>query len=135
MSAAYTFVVLHDSPQPELEGAWRELLRRVELPSHYCAPEFFKEPFWAGRGPFAVLALDQHSVVGVVTGIREGDEVQCGQSSRPQICRPSRSSTASAECCAGPKERIDPECRGVPRLVNSVFRFTCPGAQSAAIGR
>jgi hypothetical protein len=86
MSAPYAFVVLHDFPPPDLDQAWREFLGRVELPSHYCAPEFFSEPFWDDKGPFAVLALHESNVVGVVTGIREGNEIQCGQPSRPQIC-------------------------------------------------
>ena len=86
MPANYTFLAVHDFPEPGLENAWREFLGRVELPSHYCAPEFFKEPFWRGKGPFAVLALRQRDVVGVVTGIHESSEVQCGQSARPQIC-------------------------------------------------
>jgi hypothetical protein len=86
MLANCTFLVLHDFPESELESAWREFLGRVELPSHYCAPEFFKEPFWSGKAPFAVLALDQGKVVGVATGIREDHGVQCGLTSRPQIC-------------------------------------------------
>lgn len=95
MHANYTFAILHDFPEPELESAWREFLGRVELPSHYCAPEFFKEPFWGGKGPFAVLALKQRDVVGVVTGIHEGIEVQCGQSARPQICLDSKTDVSA----------------------------------------
>lgn len=85
MSADYSFVVLHAFPPPELERAWRCFLGGGELPSHYCAPEFFREPFWGGKAPFAILALDRGNVVGVATGIREGPEIQCGQPSRPQL--------------------------------------------------
>jgi hypothetical protein len=85
MPAGYTFLVLHDFPEPGTESAWRQFLGRVEVPSHYCAPEFFKEPFWSDKSPFAVLAFQQSNVVGVVTGVHENDEIQCGQRSRPQI--------------------------------------------------
>ncbi len=86
MTTNNSFLVLHSFPEPRLESAWRDFLRVVELPSHYCAPEFFKEPFWTGKNPFAVLALKGGDVVGVVTGTHAGTEVQCGHSTRPQIC-------------------------------------------------
>jgi Acetyltransferase (GNAT) domain len=86
MPAAYTFMLLHEFPKPEIESAWRGFLGRVELPSHYCAPEFFKEPFWSGKTPFAVLALDKDKVVGVVSGIHGDGDIQCGLPCRPQIC-------------------------------------------------
>lgn len=44
------------------------------------------EPFWSGKRPFAVLALKQDDVVGVLTGLHQDTEIQCGQSARPQIC-------------------------------------------------
>jgi hypothetical protein len=97
MSADYTFVVLHACPPLDLESAWRNFLGRAELPSHYCAPEFFKEAFWSGKAPFAVLALDQGKVVGVATGIREDHEIQCGRPSRPQICIDSTTDREAAE--------------------------------------
>jgi hypothetical protein len=97
MSADYSFVVLHAFPSLDLESAWRGFLGRTELPSHYCAPEFFKEPFWSGKAPFAVLALDQGRVVGVATGIREDYEIQCGLPSRPQICIDTTTDREAAE--------------------------------------
>jgi Acetyltransferase (GNAT) domain len=86
MSTGFDFLVLHDYPEAGIENAWRAFLGKVELPSHYCAPEFFKEPFWGGRNPFAVLAINQGSVVGVATALRENGEISCGLPSRPQIC-------------------------------------------------
>jgi len=91
MTNDYNFLVLHDFPEPGIESLWREFLKRVELPSHYCAPEYFREPFWSGKRPFAVVVLKQRDVVGVLTGIHQGIEVQCGMSARPQICLDSRS--------------------------------------------
>jgi hypothetical protein len=80
------FTILHSFPSPDIEKAWRECLSRVEFPAHYDAPEYFAEPCWAGRRPFAILAMDQGSVVGVLTGLHEENEVICGLQSRPQIC-------------------------------------------------
>jgi hypothetical protein len=84
MTASY--LVLRDFPDPQVESLWREFLESSEIPSHYCAPEFFREPFWSGKRPFAVLALDQGRIVGAVTGIRDGHELQCGRPTRPQTC-------------------------------------------------
>lgn len=73
-------------PPPDVEEAWRDCLSRVEAPAHYNCPEFFKEPVWIGKRPFAVLALDRGSVIGVLTGLNEGAQVLSGLQSRPQIC-------------------------------------------------
>jgi len=80
------FTILHEFPRAGLEAAWRDCLQRVECPAHYDAPEFFLEPFWAGRSPFAVLALSDGAVTGVLTGLHEGGGVNVGLPSRPQIC-------------------------------------------------
>jgi hypothetical protein len=80
------FLVLHDFPAPEIEALWREFLGRVEFPAHYDSPEFFLEPYWTGNDPFAVLAFVDSKIVGVLTGLRHGDEIISGLPSRPQIC-------------------------------------------------
>jgi Acetyltransferase (GNAT) domain len=79
------FEILHEFPSPQVESAWRDLMRRLELPSHYNAPEYFLEPFWTGKQPFAVLALEGDRAVGVLTGIHESDQVISGLPTRPQI--------------------------------------------------
>lgn len=81
-----SFAILHDFPPPDLEDAWRDCLSRVEVPAHYDCPEFFAERHWAGTRHFAVLALNQGSVVGILTGQHKGNEVLSGLQSRPQIC-------------------------------------------------
>jgi hypothetical protein len=83
---AIAFTRFHEFPSGELEAAWRDCLARVELPAHYNAPEFFLSPLWEGKRPFAILALESGKVVGILTGIHEGEELNCGQPSRPQIC-------------------------------------------------
>jgi hypothetical protein len=80
------FLILHEFPCPDVEKAWRDCLSRVETPAHYNCPEFFKEPVWTGKRPFAVLALDRGCVIGVLTGLHEGNQVVSGLQSRPQIC-------------------------------------------------
>lgn len=81
-----TFLIVRSFPELGLEKDWREYLTRVEVPSHYNAPEFFLAPYWTGKRPFAILALDKGRIVGILTGVHEGDEVVSGLSTRPQIC-------------------------------------------------
>jgi len=85
MQAKDNCLILHAFPSSEHEAAWRDFLTRVEMPSHYDSPGFFLEPWWGKKRPFAVLALDADKIVGVLTGIHEGDEVRCGHPTRPQI--------------------------------------------------
>jgi hypothetical protein len=92
------FKILHDYPPAREESAWRELLGRLECPSHYDTPEFFREPFWTNKRPFAVLAFEQGRATGVLTGIHEGEQVLCGLPSRPQIAvDPSHDTAATLE--------------------------------------
>jgi hypothetical protein len=78
-------LVLHDYPKQNVEKLWRDFLKRIDSPAHYDAPEYFLEPYWAGKRPFAVLALDRGRVIGVLTGLHGKNEVACGVPSRPQI--------------------------------------------------
>ena len=80
------FRILHQFPGADEETAWREFLNRLELPSHYNAPEFFLEPYWEQKAPFAIMAIQGGRIAGVLTGIHKGDEVECGRPSRPQFC-------------------------------------------------
>jgi hypothetical protein len=79
------FKILREFPSTDLERAWREYLTRLECPAHYDSPEFFREPLWAGRNPFAVLAMEGNAVRGVLTGLQPDQNVTCGLPSRPQI--------------------------------------------------
>jgi hypothetical protein len=78
-------VALRAFPPAETERLWRELLGRVPMPSHYTSPEFFREPYFDDRAPFAVLAVVEDQARGVVTGFRDGDAINCGLPTRPQI--------------------------------------------------
>jgi hypothetical protein len=80
------YTILHEFPPLELELAWRDCLDRVECPAHYNAPEYFRETSLASERRFAVLAMEQGRVAGVLTGGYEGSHVTCGYTSRPQVC-------------------------------------------------
>lgn len=81
-----TFQILHEFPTSHIERAWRDYLTRVDVPSHYDAPEYFLDPLRAGDRPFAILALEDGRVTGSLTGFHLHGQVTCGLPSRPQIC-------------------------------------------------
>jgi len=60
-------------------------LAEADFPTHYTAPEYFREPILYGTNPFAVLSIVGDRVTGVMTGIHGADRVQSGLSNRPQI--------------------------------------------------
>ena len=80
-----TFRILREFPAFPIEMSWRSLLTEVELPSHYASPEFFREPYFEGKRPFAILAMAGQNVVGVLTGLHDGRAVTCGLPTRPQM--------------------------------------------------
>ncbi|MGH9775049.1 MAG: GNAT family N-acetyltransferase [Candidatus Acidiferrales bacterium] len=90
------YFILHEFPVPAQEAAWSDLLTRVELPSHFLTPEFFLESQWEGKRPFAVLAVQNEMVVAALTGVHEDVRVECGMSTRPQICFDRKADLAGA---------------------------------------
>jgi Acetyltransferase (GNAT) domain len=90
------FQIIRAFPGANVETAWRSLLTRVELPSHYTAPEFFLEEHLANRRPFAVLSMQQGAVTGVLTGVHEGKTTMSGLPVRPQICLDRRTDKIAA---------------------------------------
>jgi Acetyltransferase (GNAT) domain len=80
-----SFEILHVQPVGYLETQWRACLAESDFPTHYTAPEYFREPQWHGKDPFAVLSIAGGHVTGVMTGIHSSDRVQSGLSNRPQI--------------------------------------------------
>jgi hypothetical protein len=92
MTGRAEFVVLHEFPKAEVETRWRECLTHVKFPAHYDSPEFFLEPYWVGRRPFAVLAINDGGINGVLTGCHDGSHVVSGLESRPQLCVADRGS-------------------------------------------
>lgn len=80
------FKVVRAFPAPDIEAGWRSLLVRVDLPSHYTAPEFFLEKHLSSRRPFAVLSVHEGKVTGVLTGLHEPHRTISGLPERPQLC-------------------------------------------------
>ena len=80
-----SFRVLYDQPRGLIETAWRACLADSDCPSHYTAPEYFREPMPDGKRPFAVLSIVGEDVTAVMTGLHYRDRVQSGLSTRPQI--------------------------------------------------
>jgi hypothetical protein len=90
------YEILHKFPEASIESAWRDLMGRIEVPSHYDAPEYFLEPHWTGKKPFAILALEDDKAVAVLTGIHDGEQVVSGLPSRPQIAVDAEADSAAA---------------------------------------
>jgi hypothetical protein len=80
-----SFEIVRDSPPAGLDQAWRKCLEDVDSATHYTTPEYFHEPFFRGKQPFAVLSLIGQDVVAVCTGIHDGRWLRCGLSERPQV--------------------------------------------------
>jgi hypothetical protein len=77
--------ILHRRPEGRIEALWRGCLADASFPTHYTAPEYFLEPGFRNKGPFAILSLSGEEVTAVLTGTNDGAYVQSGQSVRPQI--------------------------------------------------
>lgn len=77
--------ILHAYPDPQLELKWLECLAHANDPAHYASPAFFKELYFREKKPFAVLAIVNEEVVGVLTGVHEKEKVISGLESRAQI--------------------------------------------------
>jgi hypothetical protein len=77
--------VLHSFPDSDVEAAWRAFLPTADYATHYVAPEFFREPFFVHKRPFAILVFKAGRVVAVLSGIHEGKHVICGVAGRPQL--------------------------------------------------
>ena len=83
--AAPSYHILHRQPGGLIEALWWACLADADFPTHYTAPEYFSEPGFRNKGPFAVLSLSGEEVTAVLTGTNEGAYVQSGLSVRPQI--------------------------------------------------
>jgi hypothetical protein len=80
------WTILHNYPGTELEEHWREFLTRADFPAHYVSPEYFREPFFRDKDPFAILAWHEGKIVAALTALHDAEQVICGQGSRPQAC-------------------------------------------------
>ncbi|MES2221032.1 MAG: GNAT family N-acetyltransferase [Acidobacteriota bacterium] len=79
------FTILHEYPTPLLEMKWAECLQHTTAPAHYASPAYFLEPYFRGKKPFAVLAIADGEVIGVLTGLHEPGKVISGLETRVHI--------------------------------------------------
>jgi hypothetical protein len=79
------FIVVRDYPPADLEQRWRKCLQNADFATHYTTPEFFHEPFFRGKEPFAVLSILGGEVAAICTGIHDRRSIRCGLSVRPQV--------------------------------------------------
>jgi hypothetical protein len=84
--AQTTATILHSYPDVYVHDRWREFLTRADFAAHYVSPEYFREPFFRDKRPFVILAWHDDQIVGALSGIHEGRQLNCGLMSRPQIC-------------------------------------------------
>jgi hypothetical protein len=77
--------ILHHHPGGVIESSWRACLAQSDFPTHYTAPEYFLEPAFRNKGPFAILSRSGEEVTAILTGTNDGAYVQSGLSVRPQI--------------------------------------------------
>jgi len=93
---ATSYHILHRRPGGLIEARWRGCLADADFPTHYTAPEYFLEPGFRDKGPFAILSLSGEEVTAVLTGTNDGAYVQSGLSVRPQIALSRRADRARA---------------------------------------
>src|SRR5215469_12382277 len=78
-----TWRIVNGFPPPDIEAEWRDFLGRIDCAGGCVTPEFFLGSYGPRTRPFAVLALRDSKVIGVVTGFHIKDQMICGLASRP----------------------------------------------------
>jgi len=78
--------VVTSAVNASLEAAWNDCLDATSFATHYTAPEFFRESYFQGMEPFAVLATDGTTIAGVITGFVNGRDMVCGHAGSPRVC-------------------------------------------------
>jgi hypothetical protein len=68
---APSYHILHRRPEGLIEALWRACLADADFPTHYIAPEYFLEPGFRNKGPFAILSLSGKEVTAVLTGLKQ----------------------------------------------------------------
>ena len=106
------YLILRQFPSPEVEGIWQDFVNRIEFPGLYITPHYFLEPYWKGKNPFAILAMNDGRVSGVLTGIAAGGQVTCGNPARPQVSvDPAAETLGTAETLAKALDFEFPQAR------------------------
>ena len=79
-------VIVTSAVSESLEAAWNACLDSADFAAHYTAPEFFREKYFDGRWPFAVLAVHDDVIHGVATGCLDRRDINCGAPGSPHVC-------------------------------------------------
>ena len=64
---------------------WNEFLADALYPTHYTTPNYLVDPFVRGER-FAIAALKNNKITGVLTGVDDGRRLVSGLYVRPQVC-------------------------------------------------
>ena len=80
------YLVITSAVNASIASAWNDCLDASDFATHYTAPEFFDENYFRARRPFAVLATDAGTILGVATGFFGGSDMICGAPGSPHIC-------------------------------------------------
>jgi hypothetical protein len=80
------YLILAELPDSQTVTAWNACLDDSQFAAQYAAPEFFEEPYFRDRKPFAVLAKEGAQVYGVATGLLDERTITCGAPGSPHIC-------------------------------------------------
>jgi hypothetical protein len=108
------FEILTAEPDGPTADAWRDFLTRADFACHYVTPDFFREPQFKNRQPFAVLIWEGPRLVAVASGIVDERTVQCGVQSRPQLSiDPSADRTTVARTLAEAFDHVHGKARCV----------------------
>lgn len=79
-------VILTSIPDDSTAAAWNDCLDNSEFAGWYTAPDYFRVQYFQHERPFAVLAVSDDVVHGIVTGLLRDQEMRCGHSGGPQVC-------------------------------------------------
>lgn len=79
------YLVITERPEKDLLEKWEDLLCHSAFASHYGTPDFFDDPFVGVGHRFAVFALEDEKINGVLTGLNANGVVTSGLPVRPQV--------------------------------------------------
>ncbi len=72
-------------PDGEIEKRWRLFLQHAPRATHWVSPEYFGEPKFKRKRPFAILVEQGSEIIACLTGWHEGSQVISGTQTNPQL--------------------------------------------------
>ena len=77
-------ILLTAAPDAKLAARWNKFLENAPFATHYCTPNYFRDPYLRGDA-FAVVAEEENgNIAGVLTGTWTRDKAISGLFVRPQ---------------------------------------------------